>query len=721
MPLRSSGRLSSGVNATFLYSMRPTGEIMKQKPIGLKIGIAFALVHLCLVILAFFSVITSRSSTASLVYIWFGFVDAPVLFLPQSIFHSFGSFGPVIQFGVLGSTLWLLIPWLIVSTYSRIFPKGPRYVSAIILIVIIPFILSGFFRLSFIAVTRSIQQQRPEELKEQLNTASSDFLAGKVIFEDYAPGGVSSITRRNCRTGAGVEILLALPRSIVFLSENYQAQDKLNLSDRKGFKNIEPLDLDGSHACGFLGYMYPDGVTLFDVDGKEIWKSLSKGAGTETIDGVRFGDMDGDGKPEFAILHRYREGITLIDAEGKTRWSYPINALGHMEMGDVQGDGKAAIMFDSSANANGITEFTILDSMGTLVKKMEIRTQSSEFALVKWPKKEAKPSILLTEEGKIRILNMNGESLMQLDAPGCRTFGDVNAVTVKFSKDVPEYLAIKKSLHPDISVLYVYDADGKLVFQKTQVVESRISSALAVIPADNTGVERLLVGESVPKFRAQVVEYSLAQAIVATNLSTSTTLKDTEKPGNDGSWNVMKSAISNPRNNALPMNTSQQSSAVNSIQTATNTQSRKPNADRGFLPGKLGHVRSGMSTDNKVSALKPPIDIRVDKVTVVQETDNSLVVDVFYTYHAKITPKEVKIFVLPNMPYWMTKPITAQEGSNVGRVSIHLYEKKMKEEQVYQYNTSTLNISFDHYSPKKFNGSIFSEVVPFVKKWKIKN
>jgi len=59
----------------------------------------------------------------------------------------------------------------------------------------------------------------------------------------------------------------------------------------------------------------------------------------------------------------------------------------------------------------------------------------------------------------------------------------MNAVTVKFKKGEPEYLAVKKSLHPDLSVLYVYDANGKLVYQKTQVIEGLLSPTLAAVPA----------------------------------------------------------------------------------------------------------------------------------------------------------------------------------------------------------------------------------------------
>jgi len=190
------------------------------------------------------------------------------------------------------------------------------------------------------------------------------------------------------------------------------------------------------------------------------------------------------------------------------RWKHPVLALGHLEMADVRGNGMAEIIYSNSNNAFGTTDFTILDADGTVANQHKIATKSYEFAVIRWPNAEAKPNLLLTEERKIRIVDLKGETVMQLDAPGCRPFGDVKAVTVKFKKEEPEYLAVKKSLHPDLSVLYVYDANGKFVYQKTDVIDLVLAPTLAAVPANESGVEKLLVG-SKQKNKAQVLEYSL--------------------------------------------------------------------------------------------------------------------------------------------------------------------------------------------------------------------
>lgn len=488
-----------------------TRNIEKSKSVGFKIGVLLAAVHLCLAILAFLALIKSHSSTAGLVFIWFFFLDAPLLLLlPPPLFTIFGIASPLIQYGVIGSALWFLIPWLIDKAVTRISPNITRTVRIIIVIGIIPFILAGFYRLSFFSTKLLVQRERPAELKKMLNSATSDFLTEKVVFEEYAPAGISSITRMSCRQGTGKEILLALPRGVVFLNESCQVQYRLNLSDRKSFKSIEPLVVDGDQTCGFLAHMFQEDVFLFNSEGKEIWKSSHIG-NSGGFEGVRSGDIDGNGKKEFAFYYMYREGIHLIDSDGKTRWKHPVYSLGHLEMADVRGNGKTEIIYSNSNNANGITDITILDAQGTEVSQQKFATASSEFAVIRWPNGEATPNILLTEEGKIRLVDLQGTTVIELDAPGCKTFGEVKAITVKFNKEKPPYLVVRKSLHPDLFVLYVYDVEGKLMYQKTEVTRGGRTPTLGTVPVNETGTEKLLVGGTTKDFKAQVSEYTLTR------------------------------------------------------------------------------------------------------------------------------------------------------------------------------------------------------------------
>jgi hypothetical protein len=179
---------------------------------------------------------------------------------------------------------------------------------------------------------------------------------------------------------------------------------------------------------------------------------------------------------------------------------------------DINGDGKAEIVYDNSNNASGITAFTILDGTGAAIGEFKISSKSSFFTIVNWPSKQGSPHILLTEDGKISIINFKGETVARLDAPGCAEFGNVEAVNVRLRKEEPDYLAVKKSLHPDLSTLYVYDSQGQLMYQKTDTVTGILPPVLFTLPVGTSGTERLLVGSQTKDFEALLLEYTAPEA-----------------------------------------------------------------------------------------------------------------------------------------------------------------------------------------------------------------
>jgi hypothetical protein len=291
---------------------------------------------------------------------------------------------------------------------------------------------------------------------------------------------------------------------MVFLDKNYQEKHRISFGDRV-FRTMEPVHVDEKSPCSIIATRFQKGTYLFDLDGKEIWSVTRDNAEQGPLDQVQFGDIDGDGRKEFAMFTG--GGIRLLDSTGKTRWKHSTLALGHLEMADVRGNGKAEIIYCNANNADGVTTFTIVDSAGAIVSQNKMDTPSYEFALVRWPRQEAVPFLLLTEKNKFRIVDLTGKTIKQLDAPGCRAFGAVKAVTVQFKPNEPRYLAVRKKLHPDLNVLYVYNADGKLVYQKTDVIRGGLPT-LAAVPAKEDDVEKLLVGACQNSI-LQVLEYSI--------------------------------------------------------------------------------------------------------------------------------------------------------------------------------------------------------------------
>jgi len=485
-------------------------KIIKYKySVGFMFGVLLAILHLCLVILAYIVYINSKSSTSALVFVWFFTLDAPVHMLPSSAFQLFGTPTPLILYGVIGSVMWFLIPWMIDKGIKALFPKINKLIRAITIIVLIPLILFGFSRLCRINIKRQIQARRPDELKKVLNQASSDFLTENIVYKDDRLASIISVDIKDILGSSDNEIIIAMNDTIVVLDEKYNEISCLPLNGLR-FTSIEPVYLNEKNFYGFLGYRYGKGIWLLDSLGKEQWSYQQTNDIGLHPDGASFGDIDGDRNPEYAVYYRYKEGIHLLDSDGRVQWKHPIYALGHLEVADLNGDGNAEIIYTNSNNANGKTTFKILDAVGTISGKMDIATTSYEFEMINWPSEASSPNILLTEENTIRIINMNCQTVLSLDAPGCRTFGDVQAVGVQFENNAPNYLVVKKNLHPDLMTLYVFSRDGTLVYQKTEVLERCRIRDFAVVPFQMIGGEGILLG-SIYNDQPLLIEYFLSR------------------------------------------------------------------------------------------------------------------------------------------------------------------------------------------------------------------
>jgi hypothetical protein len=397
---------------------------MIRRTIGFKVGIVTFCIHLCLAVFAFITYTNSKSSTAGLVFIYFFFLDAPIhlliTLLPFSVF-DFSVIMPLIIYGVLGSSLWFLIPWLMDRLVTRIFPNVTGTMRWTSVIGLIPLFMVGFIPLGSLTTTLSIQQERPDELRKLLGSTPSDYLTQRVVFGDISLGGVSSIIRGSYRPNTGPETVLAFHRGVVFLNDSYEVQNRIEFSDCY-FQTVYPVHTADDYTSQFITYKLFEYVALLDYNGKEMWRTAGAADEGRHVDGVQSGDIDRDGKHEFAVYHRYRDGIMLIDESGKTLWKHPVYALGHLEMKDVRGNGKKEIFYSNSNNANLLTVFRTLDAEGAIVDELEISTASSEFVVIGWPVIKVRPNILLTEENEIRIVDMKGSTVVQLDAPGCRTF-----------------------------------------------------------------------------------------------------------------------------------------------------------------------------------------------------------------------------------------------------------------------------------------------------------
>lgn len=470
---------------------------MTPKSVGFKLGLIVASLHLLLVLLTNAAVASSTSSTAGLAFLPFMLLDAPLLLLGEILPGGARLMSqPLVSFGLLGSLLWFAVPWLVDLLVARIFPNTRRWVRWLVAIAVLPALFFAFVPLAHLTVGLSIRNERPAELRALLKHPAPGTLARHAVWTAQDTGGICGI-HPDPAGGA----LILLHRGIVRLDRDWTETSRVEFADAY-YKTVEPVQTAGTFDGRFLAYRFFDHAALLGPEGGEIWRAGEKTGQDSPLAGAATGDIDGDGRPEFALYHTYQKGISLHDDSGRLRWTHDDNSIDHVVMADVRGNGRQEILMRAGR------DFLILDADGTSAAQLPIETDSSGFALVHWPEQSARPNLLLTEDNRIRIVDFDGNDLRELDAPGCRSYGDVAAVPVRFRAGEPPALAVRKNVHPDLAVLYVYTADNRLIHQSVEIRPGGGTPALAAVPAGDSGVERLLVGSG-ENNQVRLLEYSL--------------------------------------------------------------------------------------------------------------------------------------------------------------------------------------------------------------------
>lgn len=271
--------------------------------------------------------------------------------------------------------------------------------------------------------------------------------------------------------------------------------------------DMQIVDIEGDGVCEYLGRGSIHGGAVFNHQGKVLW---SYGDFTEektAIDNLTVGDVDGDGVAEFVASW---EAIEVFDRHGTKRWAQEDEFSGQVEVVDVDGDGRNEILNQSGHG------MMIRDSEGQVIKKVEMPIYIGRFTLCENHHEKKPPQILTVDSGSVWLIDFDGQTTAKFDAPLSHlvkptprvidmpgmsepvtiTDEDVykaEGVWVKLIKEQPAYLAIiAQFVVMDRSIFYVYDAQGKLVYQ--EILPEQCSS-IAVLPSeDESRQPSLLVG-----------------------------------------------------------------------------------------------------------------------------------------------------------------------------------------------------------------------------------
>lgn len=139
-------------------------------------------------------------------------------------------------------------------------------------------------------------------------------------------------------------------------------------------------------------------------------------------------------------------------------------------------------------------------------------------------------------------------------------------------------------------------------------------------------------------------------------------------------------------------------------------------------------AQPGQLVDDKIVIFQAPDTeqhrqqpIRIDTVTLLQQSEDAVLLELKYHYHAAAPAHEVKLFVGMFSKYLYLGSDQVQQGEGIARMQIGLNDSDMQKDGISSFRTESMQISFEHYAPEAYKGVLASTVVPYNKDWSLKS
>ncbi len=256
--------------------------------------------------------------------------------------------------------------------------------------------------------------------------------------------------------------------------------------EHKGGK-VTPWDLDGDGTCEFVSCDGRQGdLRVFDGEGRQRWRyglGLDPAVGDATC-----GDLDGDGQLECVVGMKKSGGVRLLNRNGKEIWEKPETNVWHVEILDINGDGKNEIV-----HSNAIGLFRIRNGGGDILRELPYKNVIANFSLCRWPGADGGWFILNNNKATgLQIIDFEGKVITGF--PTAAMGYEAGGVPVRLERgEKPLFALLVCDCLPHRDTwLYLYDSEGNLIFQDK--LQSRRATLLTVVD-ETPGQEALLVGE----------------------------------------------------------------------------------------------------------------------------------------------------------------------------------------------------------------------------------
>jgi hypothetical protein len=286
------------------------------------------------------------------------------------------------------------------------------------------------------------------------------------------------------RGGGGDEVLLVGTRGAYRTRPYPRRPERVDFEvspDGAAYWRVEALDLDGDGIREFVsrgGNWRPPAV--LGRDGAVRWRH-EWGASQ-----MASGNLDGDGRTDLVVGMNGDGGLSRLGVRGRTRWEVPARNVWHVELHDLDGDGRDEILHTGCCSG-----IEVRDASGRRVRTVQLGVGATGFSVTGWPDQVPGIKLAYPLHERLWISDLDGKTLRSL--PLGVTAGPVPARLAGFFPEPggPAGLAVLLD-HRRVgrSVLNLYDPEGRLFYHEVLPW----SCASLTVDARDPEAEVLLLG-----------------------------------------------------------------------------------------------------------------------------------------------------------------------------------------------------------------------------------
>lgn len=343
----------------------------------------------------------------------------------------------------------------------------------------------GYLAMRFV-ISNIVQSIQGELIERASEAPVPKVVIGKglfkrdVFYQNGRLGSVTDIVYGELDPSEGPEIAIVGNRGAAFLTErgklkNFVVYDTFNTD------YVNAVDIEGDGICEFLNRgSWSTPVLLMSHNGKVLWRYSGFGG----VDDATVGDLNGDGICEVVVGFNGGGGVHLVNSKGKRLWRRRDGNVWHVEVTDTDGDGALEIVH---SNAGGV--ITIRDKNGNIIRRSRPPIYFSTFSLITWNAR--RQYALVAKRNKILVLDFDATVVAEFEAPSCGKFGYPKGTWFGGPTSSARCFATLVNHKTSHAILYIYDANGKLIYH--EVFPTECASLMAFKPAGSE-TEELLIG-----------------------------------------------------------------------------------------------------------------------------------------------------------------------------------------------------------------------------------